>query len=174
MQVKQLLRIAAVAAMATACRPAASDDASTNSIETAASNVARFLTGHTRFSDIDLADSVDLYIAPEGGGGHARLAREHLSDPKAWKVASAPAPERSFVPNGLRTRVITEVGKYMNCQPSPIGTRFPQLAKLPHVGVRLEPPRVKSCLQTWNATFFFDTTAGRPRLVAAVYDQFEW
>jgi hypothetical protein len=31
-----------------------------------------------------------------------------------------------------------------------------------------------SCLQVWNVTFVFDPKARPPRLVAAVYDQFEW
>jgi hypothetical protein len=138
-----------------------------------ASDVARFLTGYTPFNKLSLADSVDLYIAPDGGGGHARIAREQLRDPQAWQVESDTA-RHTFVPRGLRTRIITDVGHYMNCQPSSLATRFPKLASLPHVGVRLEPPRVKSCLETWNATFVFDTTGGKPRLVAAIYDQWEW
>ena len=134
--------------------------------------MARFISGHGRFDQLHLADSVDLYIAPDGGGGHARVARDVLRDPKAWKVEGT--PERSFVPRGLRTRVVTDVGSYMNCRPSPLGNRFPQLARLAVVGVRLEPPRLKSCLETWNATFFFDTAGGARTLKAAVYDQWEW
>jgi hypothetical protein len=141
--------------------------------DAAASAVARFLSGHEPFAALDLADSVDLYVAPDGGGGRARIAREQLRDPKAWQLESG-GQTRTFVPSGLRTRIITAPGRYMNCQPSDLATRFPALARLPHVGVRLEPPRVKSCLETWNATFVFDTTGGSQKLVAAIYDQWEW
>jgi hypothetical protein len=143
-------------------------------LESAASELARFLAGYGRFDALNLADSVDLYIAPDGGGGHVRMARERLRDPHDWKIGTD-STARSFVPRGLRTRVVTDVGHYMNCTPSSIATRYPEYAALPHVGVRLEPPRVKSCLETWNATFVYDTTGGgAPRLVAAIYDQWEW
>lgn len=142
-------------------------------LESAASDIARFITGYGRFDALSLADSVDLYIAPDGGGAHARIARESLRDPHAWQVRTGDTV-RSFVPRGLRTRIVTDVGHYMNCNPSELRTRFPALASKPHVGVRLEPPRVKSCLETWNATFVFDTAGGQPRLVAAIYDQWEW
>jgi hypothetical protein len=56
----------------------------------------------------------------------------------------------------------------------PLASRVPALAARPHVGVRLEPSTPKSCLETWNATFVFDTSAATPRLVAALYDQWEW
>lgn len=142
-------------------------------VEQAATAVARFLSGHARFEDLDLADTVDLYVAPDGGGGRARIPRDQLRDPKAWQVESG-GQSRSFVPPGLRTRIVVAPGRYMNCQPSDIATRFPRLASTPHVGVRLEPPRVRSCLETWNATFLFDTAGGRARLVGAIYDQWEW
>ena len=142
-------------------------------IEEAATKTARFLSGHEPFDALSLADSVDLYVAPDGGGGHVRLPREHLRDPQRWQLVSG-GRARTFVPTGLRTRIVTAVGQYMNCQPSSLATRFPKLATMPHVGVRLEPPRVRSCMETWNATFVFDTTGGSPRLVAAVYDQWEW
>ncbi len=142
-------------------------------LEAASTSIARFFSGHARFDDFQLADSVDLYVAPDGGGGRARFAREQLRDPKAWQVESG-GRTRTFVPPGLRTRIVTTPGRYMNCQPSDLATRFPALARFPHVGVRLEPPRVRSCLETWNATFVFDTTGGATRLVAAIYDQWEW
>ena len=142
-------------------------------LERAATLAGRFVAGHERFDVLDLADSVDLYIAPDGGGGHARLSREQLRDPANWKVESG-GKTRTFVPTGLRTRIVTAPGRYMNCNPSDMATRFPKLAVLPHVGVKLEPPRTRSCLETWNATFIYDTTGGRTRLVAAVYDQWEW
>jgi hypothetical protein len=162
----------AALALAIGCRAETPADPAAR-IETEASEVARFLSGHEPFERLELADSVDLYVAPDGGGGRTRIAREQLRDPKAWQLESG-GRVRSFVPAGLRTRIITAPGRYMNCQPSDLATRFPALARLPHVGVRLEPPRVKSCLETWNATFVFDTTGGATRLVAAVYDQWEW
>lgn len=142
-------------------------------MEREAAEAARFLSGHARFDALHLADSVDLYVAPEGGGGRQRFPREALRQPQFWQVASG-GRTRSFVPGGLRTRLVTAPGKHMNCQPTELSNRFPNLATLPHVGVRLEPPRVKSCLETWNITFIFDTTGGDPRIVAAVYDQWEW
>ena len=61
----------------------------------------------------------------------------------------------------------------MNCREQPLERKFPRLARFPHVGTMLEPERARSCLQTWNMTFVFDTSEG-PRLIAAVYDQWEW
>jgi hypothetical protein len=72
------------------------------------------------------------------------------------------------------TRMTTRPGRHFNCHEYPLGSRFPHLATLPHVGVKLEPDRPASCLESWNATFVFDTSAGRPQLIAAVYDQWEW
>jgi hypothetical protein len=142
-------------------------------LEREASEVARFLAGYGRFDHLQLADSVDLYVAPEGGGGQQRFAREQLSDRAAWRVQSGRF-NQSFVPRGMPTRLVPAVGKYMHCTPSELKTRFPQLASYPHVGIKLEPPNAKSCLESWNATFIFDTTDGRTRLIAAIYDQWEW
>ena len=163
--------IAALGLIVTACADETADPA--KSLETAASETARFLAGYTRFDELDLADTVTLHIAPDGGGGTARLAREQLRDRTAWQVESA-GRTQSFVPRGINTRLVPAVGKYMNCQPSELKTRFPQLANHPHVGVRLDPANAKSCLQSWNATFVYDTTGGRTRLIAAIYDQWEW
>jgi hypothetical protein len=172
MMLRRAFLAAALCPLAVSCsRPNAVDPA--QRLDAAATVAARFLAGFEPFDKLDLADTVDLYVAPDGGGARARISRETLRDPKAWQVESG-GQIRTFAPNGLRTRVITAVGRYMNCQPSDLKTRFPQLAAVPHVGVRLEPPRVKSCLETWNATFLFDTTGGRTRIVAAIYDQWEW
>ena len=142
-------------------------------LEKAASLAARFLAGYESFATLDLADSVDLYVAPDGGGGQARFAREQLRDPQAWRVKSGRV-DQSFLPHGIRTRLVASVGHYMNCTPSELKTRFPALAAHPHVGVKLEPANAKSCLESWNATFVYDTTGGRARLIAAIYDQWEW
>ena len=60
------------------CRTAPDDP--TQRLENAASDIARFLTGKERFDALALADSIDLHIAPEGGGGHARIPRDRLRD----------------------------------------------------------------------------------------------
>ena len=132
-----------------------------------------FLAGDADFEALDLADTVELYVAPEGGGGRARISRERLRDRLAWRVGTGNA-QRSFVPTGLLTKMTTSVGKHMNCHEYPLASRVPALATRPHVGVKLEPPDAKSCLETWNATFVFDTSGATPRLIAAVYDQWEW
>lgn len=142
-------------------------------LEQAASQAARFLAGYESFAKLDLADSVDLYIAPDGGGDRVRMARAQLADRNAWQVQGIRRTQ-SFVPTGMRTRLVPAVGKYMNCMPSDMRTRFPQLASSPHVGVKLEPPNAKSCLEAWSLTFVYDTTGGRTRLIAAIYDQWEW
>lgn len=80
----------------------------------------------------------------------------------------------SFVPGAHLTERTLRVGRHFNCQEQPLATRAPELAAHPHVGVRLQPPAANSCLETWNATFVFDTAAGAPRLVAVLYDQWEW
>jgi hypothetical protein len=71
------------------------------------------------------------------------------------------------------TKLTTKVGRHFDCNEQSLATRFPRLAERPHVGTMLEPANRTSCLQTWNVTFVFDTNS-RPRLVAAVYDQWEW
>jgi hypothetical protein len=78
------------------------------------------------------------------------------------------------VPPHRLTKLTVKEGRHFNCLEYPLASRFPELAKLPHVGVKLEPDTARSCLQSWNATFVFDASAQSPRLVAAVYDQWEW
>jgi hypothetical protein len=55
----------------------------------------------------------------------------------------------------------------------PLSATFPDLARLPHVGATLRYG-ADSCLQTWNLTLVFDARARPWKVVAAVYDQFEW
>jgi len=71
------------------------------------------------------------------------------------------------------TKLTTKVGRHFNCNEQSLATKFPRLAQFPHVGTVLEPANRTSCLQTWNMTFVFDTSS-RPRILAAVYDQWEW
>jgi len=72
------------------------------------------------------------------------------------------------------TKLRTKVGRHFNCVEQSLASKFPRLALLPHVGTMLEPENAGGCLQSWNVTFVFDTSKNRPRLVAAVYDQWEW
>jgi hypothetical protein len=122
---------------------------------------------------VRLADSVTLYLSPEGGGTRRAFAREQLRDPSSWRVASG-GHAYAFAPPAGVTRLTARAGRHFNCREYPLSSRFPDLARLPHVGVKLEPERTESCLQTWNVTFVFDPAARPARLVAAVYDQWEW
>jgi hypothetical protein len=72
------------------------------------------------------------------------------------------------------TKLTAKEGRHFKCLEYPLASLFPDLAKLPHVGVKLEPDNAGSCLQTWNATFVFDASTKPARLVGAVYDQWEW
>ena len=67
----------------------------------------------------------------------------------------------------------TRVGRHLKCLDYPLSATFPDLARLPHVGTMLSYGTA-SCLQTWTLTVIFDPLAQPPKLVAAVYDQFEW
>lgn len=142
-------------------------------LEGAAAEVVSFLAGDADFDALSLADTVEFYLVPEAGGARARVSRRTLRDRYAWGVGEG-AARHSFVPSGLLTKMTTRAGRHFNCRESTLASRVPSLAARPHVGVRLEPPDAQSCLDTWNATFVFDTAGGRPRLVAAVYDQWEW
>jgi hypothetical protein len=150
-------------------QPATAADAE---LEAAARNVIGFLRGNTPFDSVPLADSVALYVAPEGGGGRSIYSREALRQPSSWKVTSG---QRTFAlapPPGMDS-LTTKAGRHFNCREYDLASRHPELARQPHVGTRLEPARPASCLQSWNLTLVFDSTAQR-RLTAAVYDQWEW
>ena len=142
-------------------------------LESAAAEVVSFLYGDADFEVLNLADTVELLVVPEGGGQRARVPRAQLRDRYEWRVGTG-ASQRSFVPTGVLTKMTTRAGMHMNCRAQQLASRVPALANRPHVGVRLEPPDMQSCLETWNATFVFDTGGTRPRLIAAVYDQWEW
>lgn len=141
-------------------------------LDSTAKEIVAFLQGKRPFDGIRLADTVVLYLSPEGGGTRAVFARDSLRTPARWTVKSDRGTY-SFVPPPW-TRMTTRPGRHFNCHEYPLASRFLDLAMRPHVGVKLEPERPASCLQSWNTTFVFDTTAGRPRLTAAVYDQWEW
>jgi hypothetical protein len=126
------------------------------------------------FERIRLADTVTLYLSPEGGGGRTEVSRDHLDLPTHWSVVTDRGEFYSLVPPPGMSRLSTRVGSHFNCLEYPLASRLPDLAELPHVGTRLEAESTTSCLQTWNLTLVFDPDERPPRLAAAVYDQWEW
>jgi hypothetical protein len=141
-------------------------------LDSAARRVVGFLQGKLSFDKIALSDTVTFYVAPEGGLGRATFRKEQLRRPSAWVVRSMHFDFR-LVPRPGLTNLTTKVGSHLVCGEQPLGSKFPQLAHLPHVGTMLKPDNFNSCLQIWNMTFVFDTSV-RPRLVAVAYDQWEW
>jgi hypothetical protein len=143
-------------------------------LEQAAKDIVGFLRGDVGFDSIRLADTVTLYLSPEGGGTRVAFTREQLRAPSNWVLHSG-LGTYSFVPPQRLTKLTAKAGRHFNCGEYPLASRFRELATLPHVGVALDPDDRTSCLQTWNATFVFDDSGAQPpRLVAAVYDQWEW
>jgi hypothetical protein len=147
-------------------RPADLDDA--------ARRIIAFLRGEVPFDRIRVADTVTFHVRPDGVEARTTtLGRRQLRDRSNWKV-NALGAAASLVPHRDLTRLTTRVGGHLNCFEYRLSSRFPDLARLPHVGTRLDPGEGASCLQTHNATFVFDPNAKPPTLVAVVYDQFEW
>jgi hypothetical protein len=146
---------------------------SDSGLEIASKQIVAFLQGTRAFGAINLADTVTLYLSPEGGGTRATFTRASLRSPSNWTLQSA-GRSYPFVPPPSFTKVTAKASRHFNCREYSLASRFSHLAGLPHAGVKLEPENAGSCLQTWNTTFVFDTTARPPRLVAAVYDQWEW
>ena len=146
-----------------------------DTLERSAREIVGFLRGDVDFEKIRsrLADTVALYLTPEGGGAAVGYLREHLRAPSNWVIVSDHGTY-SFVPPRQLTKLTVKEGRHFNCLEYSLASRFPALEGAVHVGVRLEPERRTSCLETWNATFIFDWSTGTPRLVAAVYDQWEW
>ena len=162
----------AEAAVSLGIPPTRDANSSPDTLDAAARRIVDFLRGKTSFDQINLSDTVTLSVAPEGGGGQATFARQRLGQPSAWRVRSG-GHVYSLAPPTEMTKLTTKVGRHFSCNEQSLATRFPRFAKLPHVGTLLEPAIRSSCLQTWNVTFVFDTSSP-PRLVAAVYDQWEW
>lgn len=128
-----------------------------------------FLRAHGPLPEDVLADSVTLYVAPEGGGEVRKVADRDLRSRAEWRVGSY-----SLVPpSGFEHSRVTP-GLHSYCEAVTLDTRYPELAQYPHVGVRLARDEAASCMQTWNVTFVFDEDADAPRLIAVVYDQWEW
>jgi hypothetical protein len=150
-------------------RPADAPAAQDPRLIAAADSIVAFLRGGVPLDTSLLADSVTLYVAPEGGGASRPAPRHALRERAAWQVG-----EYRLVPPPEATAVERRAGRHFNCRESDLATRYPELARLPHVGVRLAPPGSTSCLQVWNLTLVFAAEGVRPALVAAVYDQWEW
>lgn len=145
-------------------------------LDSAARRVVAFLQGEAALDTTQLADTVVLRLAPEGGAHEVRLPRAALRVPAAWTVPAGRTRYTLAPPAGMR-HLTTAVGRHFNCQASTLGARAPGWAAVPHVGVRLMPDNgAESCLRSWNATFVFDTTAADrpPQLVGVLYDQWEW
>ena len=141
-------------------------------LDSSARRVVEFLRGKAFFDQIGLSDTVTLLVSPEGGGGRATFARDELREPSAWRVRSA-GRLFSFAPPPGLTKLTTQVGRHFDCKEQSLASKFPGFEQLPHVGTVLEPVNGGSCLETWNVTFVFDRGIN-PRVVAALYDQWEW
>jgi hypothetical protein len=144
-----------------------------STLTAAAPGVLEFLRGSVPLDPATVADSIELRIPAEGGGVARRLPRGAALDRANWFV-EAHGRRYSFEPPSDLPGIRIVPGRHINCFETSLAARIPDIGAAPHVGVRLEPSRPESCLQGWNATFVFDTGAGRPRLRAAVYDQWEW
>jgi hypothetical protein len=142
-------------------------------LERAAQQVVGFLRAQVPFDSLALADTVELRIAPEGGGARRRVSRATLSNPAGWTVGEGARRVRLIPANGYSVTT-TAVGRHYRCHVQDLAPVAPEWAERPHVGVRLQPDTAASCLQSWNATLVFDTVGGRPRLSGVLYDQWEW
>lgn len=155
-------------------REAPTDLARDAELVQAAEDVVQFLRGELSFSALRTADTISLRLSPEGGGTQTSLQRESLSDPANWSVITPAGERRSLVPPRSLTQVTAKPGVHFNCLEYSLASRAPDLAGLPHVGVKLTENGAESCLRTWNVTLVFDATEGPPVLRAAIYDQWEW
>jgi hypothetical protein len=142
-------------------------------LERAARQVVGFLRSEVPFDSLALTDTVELRVAPEGGNITNKVSRHALRDPSAWTIAGQ-GQRFPLVPPADYSTLSTRVGRHFNCHEQDLATRAPDLASRPHVGAHLRPDSARSCLQSWNATFVFDTVGGSPRLKAIFYDQWEW
>jgi hypothetical protein len=145
----------------------------------AAKAVVAFLRGEADFDRIRLADTVTLYLSPEGGGTRRVVTREMLRDPSNWRVRSGDLPNArgtvySFAPPKGKAELTTRVGRHLNCRDYPLSSRSQELARLPHVGTMLMFDEQGGCLHSWNLTLVFDPGQKPPTLVAAVHDRWEW
>jgi hypothetical protein len=141
-------------------------------MEIATAGIVAFLQGKSGLDSAYVADSVVLYVSEEGGGGRVARSSAELADANAWTVQSK-GVTYTFLPPGTLTNLTTKSGVHFVCRATTLSSRAPKLADMAHAGALLKGEG-ENCMQTWNATFVFDTTQATPKLVAAVYDQWEW
>jgi hypothetical protein len=149
-----------------------SETGATADFRTATRDLVAFLRGDSEHHAVAMADSIQLVIAPEGGGLRREIRAEDLATRETW-VIDGGGRAISIVPSQRDAEVELTVGRHRNCGEFPLETVAEDLADSPHVGVTLYYGR-QSCLQTWNATFVYSPDATEPTLIAAVYDQWEW
>jgi hypothetical protein len=142
--------------------------------EAAAETVIAFLRGDAEFSALRLSDTVTFHLAPQSGGGRATISADELRDRAAWRIPSQFDYSYDLVPPAHLSRLTTRFGRHVRCFEYDLADDVPELARLPHVGTRLAPEDMSSCLQTWNLTFVFEADTMPPTLAAVVYDQWEW
>lgn len=140
----------------------------------AAGAVIEFLRGRAEFDALNLSDTVTFYMAPEGGGGTEKVPAADLRERTAWRIRGGGGQAHALVPPEGMSRLETRFGRHMKCFEYALADEFPELARHPHVGTRLEPADMTSCLQSWNLTLVFQAETLPPRLTAVVYDQWEW
>jgi hypothetical protein len=151
----------------------ATDPARDRDLVEAAERVVRFLQGDLPFDELRLADTVILRLSPQGGGAQAALPRGSLRDRDNWVVPTYYGHQSLVPPVDLPQRT-AKAGVHFNCMEYPLSSVSPDLARLPHAGVRLAPHGDANCLQSWNITLVFQASDGPPVLVGALYDQWEW
>ncbi len=140
----------------------------------AAETVIDFLRGEAGFDALNLSDTVTFHLPREGGGGTVKVPSGDLRDRAGWRIRSDGGPTYVLVPPAGSSRLETRYGRHLRCFEYALEYEFPALARLPHVGTRLDPPDAASCLQSWNLTLVFQADTLPPRLAAVVYDQWEW
>jgi hypothetical protein len=140
----------------------------------AAEMVIEFLQGDGELDALSLSDIVTMHLAAESGGGVAKVAASELPDRSSWRIRSYGGHTYVLVPPASLSGLTMRFGRHMKCFEYDLAIEFPELAQLPHVGTRLEPEDMTSCLQTWNLTLVFEADTLPPKLAAVVYDQWEW
>jgi hypothetical protein len=149
--------------------PVVTDAADTTILYGTARRVVGFLRGDLPFDSTLFADSVTLYVAPEGGGAERTLPRAALADRANWRVG-----EHTFTPGAGLDEETLRAGRHLNCTERSLSSKLPSRAGQPHVGFMLQPADADSCLQSWNATVIFTREEAAPRVEAMLYDQWEW
>lgn len=140
-----------------------------------AEHIVDFLSGRGTLDPSALADSVRLMVPPEAGGSAISVGREALRHRQAWRIPSVfGSDDISILPPPAATERTVREGAHLRCMDSDLARAVPEYAGAPHVGVMLRPPDAISCLQAWILTLVFERTDDGPRVIAAVYDQWEW